>query len=81
MTYYSRLRCTRKRRKREDIIFSMFPRMFKSELFLDYSNKIMDYLGNCEKNPLAQSIDNVLPGVEQCFKNQKDIIYENGKSV
>ena len=41
----------------------------------------MDYLGNCEKNPLAQSIDNVLPGVKQCFKNQKDIIYENGKSV
>ena len=34
-----------------------------------------------KKDPLAQSIDNVLPGVKQCLSNQTDAIYENGKSI
>ena len=34
-----------------------------------------------QKNPHAQSIDNVLPGVKQCLSNQTDAIYENGKSI
>ena len=34
-----------------------------------------------QKDLLSQSIDNVLPGVKECIKNQADAIYENGKSV
>ena len=34
-----------------------------------------------KKDPLSLSIDNVLPGVKQCTKNQTDTIYENGKSI
>ena len=72
----------RKKEQREHVIFEMFPHIFKSDLFQDFSEKMMDYLEFCEKkDPLAQSIDNVLPGVKQCLSNQTDAIYENGKSI
>ena len=41
---------------------------------------MMVYLGE-KKDPLAQSIDNVLPGVKQCLSNQTDAIFENSKSI
>ena len=34
-----------------------------------------------KKEPLSQSIDNVLPGVKSCLKNQTNTIYENGKNI
>ena len=69
-----------KQEKREYVVFYMFPRIFKFELFDDYFNKMMDHLAHCEKNPLSQSIDTVLPGVKNYLKNQTNTIYENGKS-
>ena len=59
----------------------MFPHIFKSELFHDYSNKMMEHFAYCEKIPLSQSKDNVLPGVNSCLKNQTNSIFENGKSI
>ena len=34
-----------------------------------------------KKEPLSQSIDNVLPGVKSCLKSQTNAIYENGKNI
>ena len=62
----------------------MFPHIFKSELFDDYSNKMMDYhyLTHCKKKDSpSQSIDTVLPGVKRCLKSQINAIYENGESI
>jgi len=71
-----------KQEKREHVLFNMFPHIFKSELFHDFSNKMMEHVSHCEKkNPLSQSVDLVLPGVKSCLKNQTNAIYENGKSI
>ena len=52
----------------------MFPHIFKSELFLDYYNKMIDYLIFCEKHTLAKSIDNVLLVVKN-ISNTKQMIF------
>ena len=58
-----------KQEKREHVLFNMFPHIFKSELFHDFSNKMMEHVSHCEKkNPLSQSVDLVLPGVKSCLK-------------
>ena len=49
----------------------MFPHIFKYKLFHEYSNKGMDYVAHCQKNPLSQSIDTVWPGVKSCLKNKQ----------
>ena len=38
----------KKKEQREHAIFEMFPHIFKSNLFQDFSKKMMDYLGFCE---------------------------------
>ena len=68
--------------KGEYVIFDIFPHIFISELFLDDSKQMIGYLIFCErKYHLAESIDNILPGVKHYFKSQTDTINENEKSV
>ena len=38
--------------KLKHVILNKFPHIFKSDLFLNYSNKMMDYLDFCEKNSM-----------------------------
>ena len=60
--------------------FDVFPHILKSDLFQNYSNKMMNDRVSWKKT-LSQSIDNILPGVKECIKIQIDAIYKNGQSI
>ena len=65
MDNYLRLCCSYlKKEKRDHVIFDMFPPIFKSELFLNNSNEMINYLCFCGKYLLFQSINIFLLGVE-----------------
>ena len=58
---------------REHYVFSNNPQIFKSGLFLDYSDKLMGYLRD-SVDPIDVDVEKILPGVIGKFDTQENKI-------